>query len=75
MELYDRSQKELLSVSVFPENLNDDKYHPVNIMQPDEARAFVEWKDKWMDEVNTANHVEVNRQDEKIGKSTEDIKA
>lgn len=59
VELYDRGQQEVLSVSVFPENLNDDKYHPVNIIQPDEARAFIEWKDKWMDEVNTANHVQV----------------
>ncbi len=59
VELYDRSQKELLSVMVAEENLNDDKYHPVNIIQPDEAKAFLAWKDKWMDEINAANHVEV----------------
>ncbi len=59
VELYDMHQKELLSVSVLPENLNDDKFHPVNIIQSDEARAFEAWKDAWMDEINTANNVEV----------------
>ncbi|MCI8945463.1 MAG: hypothetical protein HFI91_00175 [Lachnospiraceae bacterium] len=59
VELYDMHQKELLSISVFPENLNDDKYHPVNIIQPEEAQAFIRWKDTWMDEINRANHVEV----------------
>lgn len=58
-EFYDKSGKEIVSISVMGENLRDDKYHPVNIIQDEEARKFVAWKDSWMDAVNAANGVEV----------------
>ena len=58
VELYDMHQKELLSLMVLAENLKDDKYHPVNILQPDAEKAFIEWKDRWMDEINPINNVE-----------------
>lgn len=59
VELYDKNQKEIVSLSVFGENLRDNKYHPVNIIQPEAEQAFIEWKDGWMDEVNAANNVTV----------------
>ncbi len=57
VELYDKEQKEIVSLTVSGEYLKDDRYHPVNIIQPDAEKAFLEWKDKWMDEVNAANNV------------------
>ncbi len=57
VELYDKSQKEILSLKVMGENLKDDKYHPVNIIQPEAETAFIAWKDGWMKEVNDANNV------------------
>lgn len=58
-ELYDKNFNEIISLSVFGENLKDDKYHPLNIMQEEEAKKFVAWKDNWMASVNAANGVEV----------------
>lgn len=58
VELYDKERKEIVSLMVFAENLKDDKYHPVNIIQTDEEKKFLDWKEKWMEEVNTANGVE-----------------
>lgn len=57
MELYDRNQKEILSVMVDAKSLNEDKFHPVNIIQEEESKKFVQWKDKWMDEINSARGV------------------
>lgn len=57
VELYDRNCNEILSLTVFEENLNDDRYHPLNIVQAEEAKAFLQWKEQWMDEVNSANGV------------------
>lgn len=59
IEFYDKGQKEIVSLMVEGENLHDDKFHPVNIIQPDAEKAFIEWKDAWMDEVNDANQVTV----------------
>lgn len=58
-ELYDKNFNEIISLSVFGENLKDDKYHPLNIMQEEEAKKFVAWKDNWMASVNATNGVEV----------------
>lgn len=58
-ELYDKNFNEIISLSVFGENLKDDKYHPLNIIQEEEAKKFVAWKDNWMASVNAANGVEV----------------
>ena len=44
---------------VMPENLNDDKFHPLNILQKEEAEAFVAWKDKWMEEINAVKGITV----------------
>lgn len=57
VEFYDRSCNEMLSLTVFEENLNDDRFHPVNIIQEEEAKEFLRWKDQWMEEINRANGV------------------
>lgn len=59
VELYDKNQQEIISLMTVAENLNDDKFHPVNILQEEEHKAFIAWKDAWMDEVNAANGVTV----------------
>ena len=59
VELYDRDMKEIISLMVMEENLKDDRYHPVNILQPDEFKAFVEWAQSWMDDINVPNGLEV----------------
>lgn len=71
MELYNKQNECILSLMVVESNTKDDKYHPVNIQQPDEAKAFMEWRDRWMDEVNTANGVTVSG---KIGKPAKGVK-
>lgn len=69
VELYDNSQQEILSIMVMPENLNDDKFHPLNILQKEEAEAFVAWKDKWMEEINAVKGITVTgRQKDPIKK-------
>ncbi len=71
MELYNKQNECILSIMVVESNTKDDKYHPVNIQQPDEAKAFMEWRDRWMDEVNAANGVTVSG---KIGKPGKGVK-
>lgn len=57
VELYDKNQQEIISLMTVPENLNDDRFHPVNILQEEEHKAFIAWKDAWMEEINAANDV------------------
>lgn len=65
VELYDKSQKIIVSLMVMASNTRDDKYHPVNIQQAEAAQAFKEWSAKWLEEVNGANGVTATG---KIGK-------
>lgn len=65
VELYDKSRKVIVSLMVTDSNTRDDQYHPVNIQQPEETKAFREWCAKWLQEVNGANGVSVTG---KIGK-------
>lgn len=58
-EFYDKNLNEIISLSVFGENLKDDKYHPLNILQEEEAKKFAAWKDGWMESINAANGIEV----------------
>lgn len=58
-EFYDKNLNEIISLSVFGENLKDDKYHPLNIIQEEEAEKFAAWKDTWMEAVNAANGIAV----------------
>ena len=59
MTLYDKTQKELITIRVTASNTKEDKYHPVNIQQPEEAKAFGALVNKWLNEVNAANGVTV----------------
>lgn len=60
MTLYDKSQKEILTLEVKGKNTKSDRFHPVNILQEDEAAAFSALVDHWLEEVNTQNGVEVS---------------
>ena len=59
VELYDKGQNEIVSLMVLAENTKEDSYHPVNIIQEEESKAFVAWKDMWMEQINSANGVTV----------------
>lgn len=65
VELYDKDMKEIISIMVEEENLKDDKYHPVNLLQPDESKAFVEWVQNWMDDINVPHGLEVTGKQKK----------
>jgi len=57
LTLYDKDRKELLTLYVAASNTKDDKYHPVNIQQKEEAEAFSEFAKALMQEVNAANGI------------------
>lgn len=65
IELYDKNQEKMIQLMVKGSNTRDDQFHPVNIQQQDAAKAFQEWRNRWMEEVNAANNVTVTG---KIGK-------
>ncbi len=55
--LFDRDRKELMTLFVVASNTKDDKYHPVNIQQKEEAEAFGQFACNLMQEVNASNGV------------------
>ena len=57
LTLYDKDRKELFTLFVVESNTKDDKYHPVNIQQKEEAEAFAQFARALMEEVNAANGV------------------
>ena len=57
LTLYDKDRKELFTLFVVESNTKDDKYHPVNIQQKEEAEAFAQFSRALMEEVNAANGV------------------
>lgn len=59
MSLYDEDGDEIVSLMVVKENLKDDSFHPVNIIQGEEAEAFQALVTKWLEDVNTAKGVTV----------------
>ncbi|MBO5093123.1 MAG: hypothetical protein J6C33_02055 [Lachnospiraceae bacterium] len=59
VELYDKNRQEMISMMVSKENLKFGKFEPVNIMQEEEADAFMSWKNKWMNDINAANGITV----------------
>ncbi len=56
---YDKEKNEIVSISVLPSNTKDDKYNPCNIQQQEESEAYVAFVQELMEDVNTANGVEV----------------
>ena len=55
--LFDKNRKEILTLYVVESNTKDDKYHPVNIQQKEEAEAFGQFSQVLMQDVNTANGI------------------
>lgn len=55
--LYDKDRKEIMTLFVTASNTKDDKYHPVNIQQKEEAEAFAQYAQRLMAEVNGANGI------------------
>ena len=55
--LFDKNRKEILTLYVVESNTKDDKYHPVNIQQKEEAEAFGQFSQGLMQDVNTANGI------------------
>lgn len=57
MTLYDKDRKQLMTLFVVASNTKDDKYHPVNIQQKEEAESFQQYAQALMQEVNAANGI------------------
>lgn len=57
LTLFDKDRKELFTFYVVANNTKEDKYHPVNIQQKEEADAFLTFSASFMQEVNTANGI------------------
>lgn len=60
MSLYDHNHKELLTLAVHAKNTKSDRFHPVNLVQEEEAAAFLALIEHWMEEVNTKNGIVVS---------------
>lgn len=60
MTLYDKNQEEILTLEVKAENTKSDRFHPVNIVQKEEAADFSRLVDNWLDDVNGRNGVTVS---------------
>lgn len=59
MTLYDGNREELVTLRVKKENLKDDSYHIVNIIQPEAEEAFKKLAAQWLEDVNKVNGVTV----------------
>ncbi len=57
LTLYDKDRKEIFTLFVVESNTKDDKYHPVNIQQKEEAEAFAQFSQALMQEVNAAHGI------------------
>ncbi|MBD5457795.1 MAG: hypothetical protein HDR27_04390 [Lachnospiraceae bacterium] len=57
LTLFDKERKEIMTLFVVASNTKDDKYHPVNIQQKEEAEAFGQFARSLMQEVNAANGI------------------
>lgn len=60
MTLYDHDRNEILTLQVKAENTKSDRFHPVNIVQDEEAAAFSKMIDHWLDDVNGKAGIEVS---------------
>lgn len=54
LTLYDKYKKELFTLFVVASNTKEDKFHPVNIQQKEEAEAFEQFARAYMQEINAA---------------------
>ena len=65
VELYENEEDCMLSIMVRADNTKDDRFHPVNIQQQEATQKFIEWRDKWMYDVNEVNGIEVTGKQQK----------
>ena len=56
--IYDKDRKEILTLYVVESNTKDDKYHPVNIQQKEEAAAFEKFAKDFQECVNRERGVD-----------------
>ena len=54
---YDKDRKDIMTLYVVESNTKDDKCHPVNIQQKEEAEAFAQFSQTLMQDVNSANGI------------------
>lgn len=52
MTLYDRTGKKILTLAVNAKNTKSDRYHPVNIVQEEEAAAFAALIEHWRNTIH-----------------------
>ncbi|MCM1322639.1 MAG: hypothetical protein NC218_00455 [Acetobacter sp.] len=57
MTLFDKDKEEIFPFRVDESNTKDDKYHPVNIQQPEETAAFWAFAKEFMHYINSSNGV------------------
>ena len=57
LTLYDKDRKELMNLFVVASNTKEDKYHPVNIQQKEEAEAFAQFAEAFAKDINAANGI------------------
>ena len=57
LTLYNKDRKEPMNLFVVESNTKDDKYHPVNIQQKEEAAAFMQFAESFAQEINAANGI------------------
>ena len=54
---YDKDRPDIMTLYVVESNTKDDKCHPVNIQQKEEAEAFAQFSQTLMQDVNSANGI------------------
>lgn len=57
LTLYDKDRRRMFTLFVVESNTKDDKYHPVNIQQKEEAELFAQFSRTLMQNVNAVNGI------------------
>lgn len=57
LSLYSKDRKEVMNLFVVASNTKEDKYHPVNIQQKEEAEAFLQFAEAFAKDINAANGI------------------
>ena len=57
LTLYDKDRRRMFTLFVVESNTKDDKYHPVNIQQKEEAELFGQFSQTLMQNVNAVNGI------------------
>ncbi|MDE6619582.1 MAG: hypothetical protein K2K74_03650 [Lachnospiraceae bacterium] len=57
LTMYGKDRKEFMNLFVTASNTKDDKYHPVNIQQKEEAESFAQFAESFARDINAANGI------------------